>query len=237
MAVKPVPPSIKDELNYSRKLIALTRVTIQAPLARAVLESQSVSEVLAASAELAGVVGSIDDLGADIASTEFSGIAERHTTKFTRSMAGKIPDLGLKMSDQTISAWLSGKVERNVGLIKGLTDDQFNVFNTKINKLFTGGEFDRQAVAGAAKDAFGVGDSRAKLIGRDQVSKATGELNSIRQKEVGIDKYRWLTSGDSRVRSSHAENNGQVFEWGSPPSTGHPGEDIQCRCVAIPIIN
>lgn len=237
MAIRPINPVLKDERDYQKKLIEFLRVTIQAPLAKAVLEMNSIEEILKVNEELADVVLNIDGLGFDIAENEFREIAVRHTAKFRKSMVGAIPDIDLKLNPQTISAWLGGKIDLNVQLIKGMNQEQFSNFSTKINKLFTGAEFDRQAVAQAAADAFGVGDSRAKLIGRDQVSKATGELNSIRQKEVGINKYRWLTAGDSRVRTSHKENNGKIFSWGAPPSTGHPGHDIQCRCVAVPIID
>ncbi|WP_442872598.1 phage minor head protein [Cognatishimia sp. SS12] len=42
------------------------------------------------------------------------------------------------------------------------------------------------------------------------------------------------TRRDSRVRPSHAENDGRVFEWNDPPATGHPGDDYGCRCTAEP---
>ncbi|MGC6511155.1 MAG: phage minor head protein [Parvibaculales bacterium] len=46
--------------------------------------------------------------------------------------------------------------------------------------------------------------------------------------------YIWRTRRDSRVRPSHAENDGKVFAWNNPPPTGHPGEDYGCRCIAEP---
>jgi Phage Mu protein F like protein/Colicin E5 ribonuclease domain len=46
--------------------------------------------------------------------------------------------------------------------------------------------------------------------------------------------YIWRTRGDNKVRASHAANNGKIFAWESPPSTGHPGEDYGCRCWAEP---
>ena len=46
--------------------------------------------------------------------------------------------------------------------------------------------------------------------------------------------YVWRTREDDKVRSSHAENNGQVFSWDDPPPTGHPGTDYGCRCTAEP---
>lgn len=44
--------------------------------------------------------------------------------------------------------------------------------------------------------------------------------------------YIWRTSGDNKVRASHAANNGKIFAWDNPPEVGHPGEDYNCRCTA-----
>jgi len=45
-------------------------------------------------------------------------------------------------------------------------------------------------------------------------------------------KYTWHTVGDGNVRPSHAERNGKVFSWDTPPDDGHPGEAYNCRCTA-----
>jgi SPP1 gp7 family putative phage head morphogenesis protein len=47
--------------------------------------------------------------------------------------------------------------------------------------------------------------------------------------------YRWRTAGDDNVRPSHAANEGRIFSWGNSPSTGHPGEEVNCRCTAEPV--
>ncbi|MET0155760.1 MAG: phage minor head protein [Rickettsiales bacterium] len=46
--------------------------------------------------------------------------------------------------------------------------------------------------------------------------------------------YIWRTSGDDKVRPSHAANEGKIFAGEDPPETGHPGEDYNCRCIAEP---
>jgi len=47
--------------------------------------------------------------------------------------------------------------------------------------------------------------------------------------------YIWRTAGDEKVRPSHAANEGRIFAWGNPPSTGHPGDEVNCRCTAEPV--
>ncbi len=46
--------------------------------------------------------------------------------------------------------------------------------------------------------------------------------------------YTWRTVGDDKVRDAHAALAGQVFSWSSPPPSGHPGTDHNCRCWAEP---
>lgn len=57
----------------------------------------------------------------------------------------------------------------------------------------------------------------------------------LKQAEV-TDQYVWRTRRDERVRPSHRRNDGRIFSWASPPDTGHPGEDYNCRCEAIPYV-
>lgn len=79
--------------------------------------------------------------------------------------------------------------------------------------------------------------NRAKLIARDQLATVNAQITKQRQTRAGVRRYRWSTSLDERVRPEHAELEGRVFEWDSPPPDGHPGEPINCRCVAIPVFD
>ena len=63
-------------------------------------------------------------------------------------------------------------------------------------------------------------------------------MNQIRQTAVGIEEYDWEDAGDNKVRPTHAEN-GRIkrFNWNNPPATGHPGEEILCRCSALAVVH
>ncbi|HCQ64199.1 MAG TPA: hypothetical protein DIU07_03045 [Rhodobacteraceae bacterium] len=67
------------------------------------------------------------------------------------------------------------------------------------------------------------------------IRKGTPIEGSIKQ-ERPTTHYIWRTRGDSKVRPSHAANDGTVFAWDDPPATGHPGEDFGCRCRAEPYV-
>jgi len=82
----------------------------------------------------------------------------------------------------------------------------------------------------------GIGENRARLIARDQTNKFNGQLTQLRQQEVGIVSYVWTTAQDERVRPAHKVLDGETFTWEKGPKIGHPGSEINCRCIAQPII-
>lgn len=121
----------------------------------------------------------------------------------------------------------------NIDLIKSIPEQYFEKLGDAVGKNMERG----MRFEDLAKEIERIGDvteSRAKLIARDQTSKMNGAFNQARQTSLGIDKYQWQTSGDERVRPEHDANDGEIFRWDSPPATGHPGHDVNCRCVAIP---
>lgn len=88
-------------------------------------------------------------------------------------------------------------------------------------------------------------ETRAKLIARDQIGKLNSAITENRQTQLGIEGYIWRTALDERVRGrpggfypdavpSHWDREGQKYRWDKPPVDGHPGQAIQCRCVAEP---
>jgi len=89
---------------------------------------------------------------------------------------------------------------------------------------------------------FGVSLNKAKFLARQETSLLMSQYREDRYKSAGVQKYRWLTSGDERVRGYHKRLNGKIFTWDNPPvvdATGrraHPGQDFGCRCIASPII-
>lgn len=84
---------------------------------------------------------------------------------------------------------------------------------------------------------------RAELIARDQVLRAYGRMQEVRQKAAGIKSYVWTTVKDSRVRHAHEILEGTVQVWSSPPVAhkkgfrAHPGQIFRCRCTPYPILD
>lgn len=99
-------------------------------------------------------------------------------------------------------------------------------------------------ILGSGKDELGKvsrfkqAKTRANLIGRDQINKLNGQLTELRQTNAGVKKYIWRTVGDNRVRDKHAALEGNEYTWekGAPGGI-HPGDEIQCRCYAEPVLD
>lgn len=155
-------------------------------------------------------------------------------TQFDKTM---VESLGVNpfASEPWLAQEMEAFVADNVALIKTIPSQFFGSIQGIVSDGARSGK-NMQDISGEIQKRTGVAKSRAKFIARDQVSKFNGDLNQLRQKNVGINSYIWSTSLDERVRPSHAAKEGQKFSWDNPPNdTGNPGEDFNCRCVALPV--
>ena len=101
---------------------------------------------------------------------------------------------------------------------------------------------DSRRASEIAKEILATGqvtESRARLIARTEVTRASSNLVEARSLYAGSEGYVWRTSGDFDVRESHAQMEGKYVLWSSPPTLdkmkGHAGTLPNCRCFAEPI--
>lgn len=150
--------------------------------------------------------------------------------------------------------WLETQIEifanQNATLIKNLTDTQLNRVSGIIQRGLQQGT-DLDTITDDIQETFGMTRRHAKLIARDQTTKLNANLTKLRQEEIGVENFRWLTSGDERVRASHEVLDGKICRWDDPTvfldeKTGkwvkkstiggspvHCGVDVNCRCQPI----
>lgn len=138
------------------------------------------------------------------------------------------------------------KVQENVALIRTLSPRaQASLYRrltewvTTDEAIFAGesaGGILRLRLEAFLREVEGITAAQARLIARDQTTKAVGLLTELRQREIGVEQYDWASQQDSRVRPLHASYDGQRFRWDSPPEDGPPGTAVACRCAAIPVL-
>lgn len=161
----------------------------------------------------------------------------RETGKFVEVMKSRAGvDLRSVVNSEQVEPLVKAALQRNVSLIRGLSDDVAKrVEITLLQKITTGAT--NADTASALVEVAGFSRRRAAFIARDQAGSFNGELTKIRQQQAGVEEYIWDTSGDSRVRPEHRVRDEQTFRWDTPPSDGHPGTPVNCRCVARAVIS
>jgi len=145
---------------------------------------------------------------------------------------------GLEVDVYRSEPWLAklqtNWVAQNTSLIKTIAPQHMARVETIIRQGILSGESPR-SLADKITRAGEITQRRAKVIARDQISKANSELTMYRQIDLGIDEYIWHTSLDERVRPTHKAHEGKTYKWSAAPAnTGHPGHDVMCRCYASP---
>lgn len=123
----------------------------------------------------------------------------------------------------------------NIALIKSIPQQALSRLQGRIVEAVRTGRT-LQATKTMIREEFGVTDRRAQLIARDQIGKLNGQLTRLRQEQIGVDSYTWRGILDARERPEHVAREGRIFQWDKPPDDGHPGEPINCRCSAEPVL-
>jgi SPP1 gp7 family putative phage head morphogenesis protein len=244
-----VPP-IAAELAYWRRL----RRQVVLPMARIIdvrlrpllqsLEHQDAAPQRAEDLELGTVVHGIridyahkvpiDQIAAKLAG-EAATAADRFNAGQQLAMQKRLNAIPLFKVDPQLRAARAMFVGENVSLIKSIPDQHLAKVAAAVKRAIDTGTRAKD-LAAEIQRIHGVTDRRAMVIARDQISKHNGALARVRQQGAGFSHYQWSTARDERVRPTHMRHEGQVFAWSAPPSTGHPGEDIMCRCAAVPVL-
>lgn len=151
--------------------------------------------------------------------------------------------------------------QTQVTLITKASNDMRDAVARRVRKGVAEGQNNDEVKALIMRDLPGISTRRAAIIARDQTAKLNGGLAQGRMEQAGIETYIWSTSMDERVRGlpggkysnavpSHYLMEGLVCRWDDPTkyrnASGewvarpagapllHPGQDILCRCVALP---
>lgn len=251
-----VQPPIALEIAYAKDLRDLVREMLESYQTLLIPRLKSISGNIteaipeqrldAGEGELFATLGKVRlVIGQKISRDEMRRIAGRnlnkvedYNSKSTRRQVKRVAGVDVIAGNAQVESTMVLSTANNVTLIQGLTDSAITRVEQTVYEGFRTG-LRWEEIADSIQTQLDPDDgpvaSRARLIARDQVSKLNGQLTQARQSGLGITHYFWRTSGDERVRDSHLEKEGNRYAWDDAPAdTGHPGEDINCRCTAEP---
>ncbi len=178
--------------------------------------------------------------------------AKKHTVKPDKTLdevsttfraSAKILRIAPELSDQSRDRLRQDYTDNMELWIKKYSEEMIGDLRLVVEKnALEGFRFDK--LISAIQNRYSVTQSKAKFLARQETSLFMSKFRQQRYAEAGVTMYRWSTSQDERVREDHKKLNGKSFSYSSPPivdsSTGrraNPGEDFNCRCVDLPILN
>ncbi|MDM3316392.1 phage terminase large subunit [Citrobacter sp. Cb220] len=163
-------------------------------------------------------------------------------------------DLTGMLGDGAIKPEMEKAVNDNVDLITSIhTDFIHDIGAAVFENMKDGGRHEN--LIDLIKERGEVTRNRARFIARDQTSKLNADLTEARNVALGLDLYEWGGTGDERERENHFVLNSMLCKYSDPTvysddggktwkkrSTigafiGKPGEDYQCRCLALPYVS
>lgn len=181
--------------------------------------------------------------------------------KFTKDILGVEFFTTEPWETEVIETWS----DTNFELIKSLSTEYIKTANTIVSEGVQFGKTANEIMKEIRATNKQITGWRARLIARDQVGKLNGALTKRRMEDAGIDMYTWNTAGDERVRGnpsgpfknavpSHYVMSNKLCRWDDntvysedggntwKKRTGKmpkaiPGQEIQCRCSALPFFD
>ena len=139
---------------------------------------------------------------------------------------------------------LKTKIPENVSLICSIQQNYHKDIEGIVTRSFLAGR-DLYTMANEIKQRGQVSTNRAALIARDQSNKATAQMNSARQRQIGIEWAKWVHSSagkEPRPEHQRAAKENWFYrvnigiDFGDKFGFVLPGVAINCRCTSRSII-
>lgn len=169
--------------------------------------------------------------------TAANATSNAQRTDLARTTSARLGvDLTPLLRDPKMAARIEGFVSENVALVKSLGNKSLDELEKLVTRAYADGTR-AETLAAQIADRWQISERHARLIARDQIGKLNGQITMMRHQELGLDRYKWLSVADGRVRPTHRTRHGKVFSYsGKDAAPARPGEEIACRCMGEPML-
>lgn len=146
-------------------------------------------------------------------------MAESNTTaQFLKNINKAVGvDVTAMLKSEGIENIMTSALQENLTLVTSIPEEYMKRVESIVYSGMQSGRYPT-AIAKDLQEATGISWRRAKVIARDQVSKINSAVDAERSQNLGIEYYRWDTSGDRRVSGD--------------PSGKYPKAKIKCYMIA-----
>jgi len=156
--------------------------------------------------------------------------------KTNMEQQAKVKGINPADSEPWLTPFMKENVEKNVGYITNIRDDYTKKIENIVLDGVNNGSSHKQ-IRQQLEDQIDMSRSRAEFVAVDQTGSLFGQMTAQRHQNMGVNRFRWRTSKDERVRDTHKVLEDKIFSYDDPPAVGLPGEDFHCRCIALPIFD
>ncbi len=150
---------------------------------------------------------------------------------FTKQILGSFSIDKQKLFNDNMDALRQLYIDNSLQRIKGEEDWLKRRILERITDWATG-KTDELTLDDLQKYAFNAGDHMARLFARDQMQRFNKAVTISTFEAAEVTKVKWVTCGDQRVRDSHKELNGRIFDIDKIPPEK---DDYNCRCGLVPV--
>jgi hypothetical protein len=171
-------------------------------------------------------------------------LAKNTHAQVAQSLGVDPSDMPVDLSEQTF-----GFVDGLVEALEGYPVEATRAAASAFAEWETVAEEDRtvDALATLLNDAFDGAEGKLQNTVRMLFGDTFAQMNQAVQVQAGVTGYYWKAHHDDRVREAHEAVDNmdaeEPYSWDDPPlkaedsSNGedcHPGDDYNCRCIAVP---
>lgn len=254
--LNPVRPSAPIRAKYEARLLALVDEMHQSLLHWITLEyraNQPEVVLLAADRSPAQALRAIiarvgkrwltrfDEMAPKLADYFATAVKDRNDRALMADLRRAGMTVRFKMTGAMRDAHDAVRAE-NVSLIRSIAEQHLTQVETLVMRSVQQGR-DLGTLTQELTARYGVTKRRAAFIAKDQNNKATATMTRVRHLELGITQAKWLHSaGGKEPRPEHVAFTGKVYDvakghdFGDGDGPTWPGQPINCRCVAVPIV-
>jgi SPP1 gp7 family putative phage head morphogenesis protein len=135
----------------------------------------------------------------------------------------------------------NARIEQVYEWVEKMRDETLEGFHRNtMQKLVEGRDIDE--VIEEFENTANKRKNHVQYLARTQLANYNSQMTRLRAQRLGIQKAKWVTSEDERVRKCHAVRNGKEFDLeeglysSCDGKTLWPGSDHNCRCTYLLVI-
>lgn len=186
-------------------------------------------------------------IATQIASNMVNRINIQNGKKTQRSINNAVGvDVENIISSENLTEFIELQTINNAELIKSVPQNAIEDIRRIVLNGFSQGlrheEITKQISGTSVNSTFNKINNRIKTIARTEVAKVNSQITNKRLLNLGITRAVWDATNDSRTRECHRVRDGKEYNIkeglysSCDGKTIQPGEEINCRCVARPIV-